>query len=125
MAKKRERVASLADKVCINGHKGEWVSRTQTRWDGEEFTSNYCATCAYEAQMRHKSKRLELGVEYRPTRLPLPPITTKKQMEERWAKGVLATAPAQVELLQERLKELSEMIQEARTVVAVSETQES
>lgn len=110
---KAERVASLAEKFCINGHKGDWIARTKGA-----VSTNYCATCAKESIERHRERRAELGSAYQPIpRRGSRAITTKQQAEERWARSVLGSAPEQMKVLYTRLKELSELIQEANAVV--------
>jgi glutaredoxin 2 len=109
---KAPRIVSMADKFCLNGHKGDWVAR-----GGYDQGKAYCVSCAKEALARHKAKKV--GIEgYKPTpRVRVATMETKQQAEERWARAVLTAAPGQVEMLQARLREVSEVVQEAHTVI--------
>lgn len=118
---KAPRIAEMANKVCLNGHTGDWVARNEAT----RSSAYYCASCARESLERHKAKRLGIGSEYvARTRVRTPFILSKKQAEENWAKSVLATVPTQIAQAQTRIKELSEMIQEAHDVVQKSENDE-
>lgn len=119
--KKAERVASLSEKVCLNGHKGDWVARPQGR--GGEQGKAYCVSCAKESLARHKAKRA--GIENYSTTPRvrvgyLPTLASKQQIEERWARSVLAGAPNQLTQLQTHLKELTDVVYEAHEVVKKS-----
>lgn len=115
---KAPRVAELSEKFCIKGHKGDWIARASTG-------TTYCASCARDAQLKHKFKQLGLGSEYVvKTRERVVPMLTKQEVEERWARGVLATASAQMAQAHSRLKELAEMVQQAHEVVQKSTDEE-
>jgi hypothetical protein len=114
--KKAERVASMADKVCLNGHKGDWVARSNTTKSGQSQGNAYCVSCAKESLARHKEKKASMEtprirVGYLPT------LSSKQQVEERWARTVLNSAPIQVAQLKERLKEITQVVEEAHEVI--------
>ena len=123
--KKAERVASMADKVCLNGHKGDWVARPQSP-SGQQGRA-YCVSCAKESLARHKEKKA--GIEgYAPTTRVrvgyLPTLASKQQIEERWARSVLNSAPIQVEQLKARLKEITQVVEEAHEVIKKTKDKE-
>jgi hypothetical protein len=119
--KKAERVASMAEKVCLNGHKGDWVARPQGR-SGYQGKA-YCVSCAKESLARHKAKTAGIEGYSASPRVRvgyLPTLASKQQVEERWARSVLAGAPNQLSQLQTHLKELTEVVYEAHEVVKKS-----
>jgi hypothetical protein len=120
--KKAERVASLSEKVCLNGHKGDWVTRQQGR-DGRQQGRAYCVSCAKESLARHKAKTAGIEGYSASPRVRvgyLPTLASKQQVEERWARSVLAGAPNQLTQLQTHLKELTDVVYEAHEVVKKS-----
>lgn len=113
------RIESMADKVCLNGHKGDWIARAGVTKAGTPQGRAYCATCAKESLARHKEKKA--GMEsFSSTRVRvgyLPTLASKQQAEERWARTVLNSAPVQVAQLIERLQEITQVVQEAHEVI--------
>lgn len=124
---KAERVASMADKVCLNGHKGDWVARSKTTKSGQSQGKAYCVSCAKEALARHKDKKAGIEGYVSTPRLRvgyLPTLASKQQVEERWARSVLNSAPIQVAQLQERLKEITQVVEEAHEVIKKTKDKE-
>lgn len=108
---KAPRIKSMADKVCLNGHKGDWIAR-----GGYDQAQAYCVSCAKESLARHKEKKA--GIESPRIRAGyLPNLASKQAAEERWARSVLNSAPIQMEMLYERLNELAEVAKEANSVL--------
>lgn len=112
--KTAERIASMADKVCLNGHKGDWVARPQSP-SGQQGRA-YCVSCAKESLARHKEKKASMDTP-RIRMGYLPTLASKQQVEERWARSVLNSAPIQVEQLKARLKEITQVVEEAHEVI--------